>query len=126
MHAVAIEMSLSSIAFVLFILSSLTAVASIPCVVNIIEENELEQFLCSNNNNPLEQDTHVVLSTSMTHYISSNVSLCVINTTYSLTLTTDSSLPAVIQCNQTSNLSYWPSTGFVFTNVHTSLTLQRL
>ena len=117
-------MSLSSIAFVLFILLSLTAVASILCVVNITDENELEQFLCSNNK-PLEKDTHVVLSTSMTHYISSNVSLCVINTTYSLTLTTDSSLPAVIQCNQTSNLSYWPTTGFVFTNVH-SLTLQRL
>ena len=117
-------MSLSSIAFVLFILLSLTAVASIPCVVNIRDENEMEQFLCSNNK-PLEQDTHVVLSTSMTHYISSNVSLCVINTTYSLTLTTDSSLPAVIQCNQTSNLSHWPTTGFVFTNVH-SLTIQRL
>ena len=119
------EMSLSSIAFVLFIFSLLTAVASIPCVINITEENELEQFLCSNNNNPLEQDTRVVLSTSMTHYISSYVSLCVINTTYSLTLTTDSSSPAVIQCNQTSNLSHWPTTGFVFTNVH-SLTIQRL
>ena len=60
----------------------------------------------------MEQDTRVELSNSITHYISSNVSLCVIKTTYSLTLTTDSSLPAVIQCNQTSNLSYWPTTGF--------------
>ena len=103
---------------------SIPAVASIPHAVYIAGENELEQFLCRNNN-PLEQDTLVVLSTSITHYISSNISLCVINTTYSLTLTTDSSSPAVIQCHQTSNLSYWPTTGFVFTNVH-SLTIQRL
>ena len=41
------------------------------------------------------------------------------------TLTTDLSLPAVIQCNQTSNLSYWPTTGLVFTNTH-SLFLQSL
>ena len=116
-------MSLSSIAFALFIFSSLTAVSSILRVVNIAEENELEQFLCRNNN-PLEQDTHVVLSTSVTHYISSNASLCVINTTYSLTLTTDSSSLAVIQCHQTNNLSHWPTTGFVFIRVH-SLTLQK-
>ena len=99
-------------------------IVSDPYVVNITEQKELEQFLCSSKS-PLEQDTRVVLSNSITHYISSNVSLCVINTTYSLTLTTDSSSPAVIQCNQTSNLSYWPSTGFVFTNVH-NLTLQKL
>ena len=99
-------------------------IVSDPYVVNITEQKELEQFLCSSKS-PLEQDTRVVLSNSITHYISSNVSLCVINTTYSLTLTTDSSSPAVIQCNQTSNLSYWPLTGFVFTNVH-NLTLQKL
>ena len=117
-------MSLSQIAFVHFILLSLTVVASIPHAVNITEENELEQFLCSSKNQ-LEQDTRLELSNSITHYISSNVSLCVIKTTYSLTLTTDSSLPAVIQCNQTSNLSYWPTTGLVFTNTH-SLFLQSL
>ena len=99
-------------------------IVSDPYVVNITEQKELEQFLCSSKNQ-LEHDTRVELSNSITHYISSNVSLCVIKTTYSLTLTTDSSLPAVIQCNQTSNLSYWPTTGFVFTNTH-SLFLQSL
>ena len=65
-------MSLSPIAFVLFILLSLTVVASIPHAVNITEENELEQFLCSSKNQ-LEQDTRLELSNSITHYISSNV-----------------------------------------------------
>ena len=104
---------------VLVLSPSIPAVASIRHVVNITEENTGAVSICSNINS-LEQDTCVVLSTSITHYISSNASLCVISTTYSLTLTTDSSSPAVMQCNQK-----WSTTGFDFSIVH-NLTLQRL
>ena len=94
-------------------------------VINVTEENELEQFMCYNDP-PVMEDTLVVLSTgSITHYISGNESICMINATYSLTITSDSSLPAVINCNQTGNNFHWPTTGFSFFNVH-NLTLQRL
>ena len=91
-------------------------------VVNVTEEKELEQFLCYSDP-PVVEDTLVVLSTAnITHYISGNESFCMINTTHSLTITSDSSLPAIIDCNQNGN---WPTTGFSFVNVH-NLTLQRL
>ena len=93
-------------------------------VINVTEENELEQFLCYNDP-PVVGDTHVVLYTDITHYISGNVSFCMINTTYSLNITSNSSGPAIINCNQTGNHLQWPTTGFSFINVP-SLTLQRL
>ena len=89
--------------------------------INITEENGLEQFLCKDNN-PIEQDTRVVLSTSVTHYISSNSSFCTLDTTYSLTLTSDSSRQARIICH---GQAHWPTTGFVFTNI-LNLVLQRI
>uniref|UniRef100_A0A1X7T4L6 Right handed beta helix domain-containing protein n=1 Tax=Amphimedon queenslandica TaxID=400682 RepID=A0A1X7T4L6_AMPQE len=93
-------------------------------IVNVTEENELEQFLCYNDP-PVVGNTLVVLYANITHYISGNVSFCMINTTYSLNITSNSSGPATINCNQTGNHSYWPTTGFSFINVH-NLTLQRL
>ena len=93
-------------------------------VINVTEENELEQFLCYNDP-PVVGDTLVVLYTNITHYISGNVSFCMINTTYSLNITSNSSGPAIINCNQTGNHLQWSTTGFSFINVH-SLTLQRL
>ena len=93
-------------------------------VINVTEENELEQFLCYNDP-PVVGDTLVVLYTNITHYISGNVSFCMINTTYSLNITSNSSVPAIINCNQTGNHLQWPTTGFSFINVP-SLTLQRL
>ena len=93
-------------------------------IVNVTEENELEQFLCYNDP-PVVGDTLVVLYTNITHYISGNVSFCMINTTYSLNITSNSSGPATINCIQTGNHLYWPTTGFSFINVH-NLTLQRL
>ena len=93
-------------------------------VINVTEENELEQFLCYNDP-PVVGDTLVVLYTNITHYISGNVSFCMINTTYSLNITSNSSGPAIINCNQTGNHLQWPTTGFSFINVP-SLTLQRL
>ena len=91
-------------------------------VMNVTEENELEQILCHNSSS-LDGDTHLVLSTDITHIID-NVSFCIINTTYSLTLTSDSSLQqAVINCSN--NGSTQPTTGFAFINIH-NLTLRRL
>ncbi|XP_019848945.1 PREDICTED: uncharacterized protein LOC109580349 [Amphimedon queenslandica] len=92
--------------------------------IDVTEDNELEQFLCYNNP-PVVRDTLVVLSTNITHYISGNVSFCMINTTYSLNITSNSSGPATINCNQPGNHLHWQTTGFSFIYVH-SLTLQRL
>ena len=90
--------------------------------INITKSNELEQFLC-NKSNPILQDTLVVLSTKITHYISSDVSICSINTTYSLALTGNSTRMATIHCNRSENGQ--PNTGFAFINTR-SLTLQRI
>ena len=106
----------------LFLIFSLSFSEAQLHVVNVTEEKELEQFLCYSDP-PVVEDTLVVLSTAnITHYISGNESFCMINTTHSLTITSDSSLPAIIDCNQNGN---WPTTGFSFVNVH-NLTLQRL
>ena len=91
-------------------------------VINVTEENELEQFLCYNDP-PVVGDTLVVLYTNITHYISGNVSFCMINTTYSLNITSNSSGPAIINCS--THLHPFFPTGFSFINVP-SLTLQRL
>ena len=91
-------------------------------IINVTEENELEQFLCYNDP-PVVGDTLVVLYTNITHYISGNVSFCMINTTYSLNITSNSSGPAIINCS--THLHPFFPTGFSFINVH-SLTLQRL
>ena len=91
-------------------------------IINVTEENELEQFLCYNDP-PVVGDTLVVLYTNITHYISGNVSFCMINTTYSLTITSNSSGPGIINCS--GNYLDGSTTGFSFINVH-SLTLQRL
>ena len=64
----------------------------------------------------LLNDTTVKLSTNMSHIIH-NASFCIINTTYSLSIISNLSQQAVIQCND--------SSGFAFTNIH-NLTLQRL
>ena len=89
--------------------------------INITNEYDLETFLC-NKTHSLDDDTLLVLSDNTTHLISNNVSFCVINTTYSLTLTSGSSKQALIKCNDSSIL---PNSGFAFTNIH-NLTLIRL
>ena len=89
--------------------------------INITDEYDLENFLC-NGTHSLDDDTLLVLSDNITHLIGNNVSFCVINDTYSLTLTSESSKQAVIQCNDSSTL---PNSGFAFTNIH-NLTLIRL
>ena len=91
-------------------------------IINVTEENELEQFLCYNDP-PVVGDTLVVLYTNITHYISGNVSFCMINTTYSLNITSNSSGPAIINCS--THLHPFFPTGFSFINIP-SLTLQRL
>ena len=88
----------------------------------ISKEYELEKFLC-NETHSLDDDIVLVLSDNITHFISNNVSFCgVINDTHSLTLTSESSKQALIQCNDSSML---PNSGFAFINIH-SLTLMRL
>ena len=91
-------------------------------VIHVTEENELEQFLCYNDL-PVGGNTTVVLSTNITHQISGNVSFCMINTTYSLYITSNSSGSATINCNAHLHIKF--TTGFSFNKVH-NLTLQRL
>uniref|UniRef100_A0A1X7UEM8 Right handed beta helix domain-containing protein n=1 Tax=Amphimedon queenslandica TaxID=400682 RepID=A0A1X7UEM8_AMPQE len=101
---------------------ALLSVSSGKEIINITSEYELEEFLC-NETHSLDDDIVLVLSDSITHRISNNVSFCgVINDTHSLTLTSESSKPALIQCNDSSTP---PNSGFAFTNIH-SLTLTRL
>ena len=86
--------------------------------INITKDYELEEFLCSGTQ--LLNDTTVKLSTNISHIIH-NASFCIINTTYSLSIISNSSQQAVIQCND----SIQPSSGFAFTNIQ-DLKLQRL
>ena len=86
--------------------------------INITKDYELEEFLCSGNQ--LLNDTTVKLSTNISHFIC-NASFCIINTTYSLSIISNLSQQAVIQCND----SIQPSRGFAFTNI-AKLTLQKL
>ena len=90
--------------------------------INITNEYDLENFLCNETRSLDDDDILLVLSDKTTHLISNNVSFCVINDTYSLTLTSESSKQAVIKCNDSSTL---PNSGFAFTNIH-NLTLIRL
>uniref|UniRef100_A0A1X7VM81 Right handed beta helix domain-containing protein n=1 Tax=Amphimedon queenslandica TaxID=400682 RepID=A0A1X7VM81_AMPQE len=110
--------------FAVFVFVSSPRALAIPQakVINITKSNELEQFLC-NNSNSISQDTIVVLSTNITHYISSDVSICSINTTYSLNLAGNTTRMATIHCNGSENGQ--PNTGFAFINTH-SLTLRRI
>ena len=87
--------------------------------INITKDSELEEFLCSGTQ--LLNDTTVKLSTDIHHFIH-NASFCIINTTYSLSITSNSSQQAVIQCNDS---IIQPAGGFAFTNIQ-NLTLQRL
>ena len=87
--------------------------------INMTNDYELEEFLCSGTQ--LLNDTTVKLSTNISHFIR-NVSFCIINTTYSLSITSNSSQQAVIQCNDS---IIQPTSGFAFTNIQ-NLTLQRL
>ena len=106
--------------YCLFLVLSLvlSSNASHPQIFNITKNYELEEFLCSGTQ--LLNDTTVKLSTNIHHFIH-NVSFCIINTTYSLSIISNSSQQAVIQCND----SIQPSSGFAFTNIQ-NLTLQRL
>ena len=106
--------------YCLFLVLSLvlSSNASHPQIFNITKNYELEEFLCSGTQ--LLNDTTVKLSTNIHHFIR-NVSFCIINTTYSLSIISNSSQQAVIQCND----SIQPSRGFAFTNIQ-NLTLQRL
>ena len=93
--------------------------ASHPQIFNITKNYELEEFLCSGTQ--LLNDTTVKLSTNIHHFIR-NASFCIINTTYSLSIISNSSQQAVIQCNDS---MIQPTSGFAFTNIQ-NLTLQRL
>ena len=107
--------------YCLFLVLSLilSSNASHPRIINITKDYELEEFLCSGTQ--LLNDTTVKLSTNIHHFIR-NVSFCIINTTYSLSITSNSSQQAVIQCNDS---IIQPTSGFAFTNIQ-DLTLQRL
>ena len=87
--------------------------------INITKDYELEEFLCSGTQ--LLNDTTVKLSTNISHVIR-NASFCVINTTYSLSIISNSSQQAVIQCNDS---IIQPTSGFAFINVQ-KMTLLRL
>ena len=107
--------------YCLFLVLSLvlSSNASHPRIINITKDYELEEFLCSGAQ--LLNDTTVKLSTNISHIIR-NVSFCIINTTYSLSIISNSLQQAVIQCNDS---SIQPTSGFAFTNIR-NLILQRL
>ena len=107
--------------YCLFLVLSLilSSNASHPRIINITKDYELEEFLCSGTQ--LLNDTTVKLSTNISHFVR-NASFCIINTTYSLSITSNSSQQAVIQCNDS---IIQPTSGFAFTNIR-NLTLQRL
>ena len=86
----------------------------------ITDQYQLEDLLC-NGTNQLVEDTVVVLATNITHFIG-NVSLCIINTTYSFMITTNSLETALVHCNDS---THEPYSGFAFINVR-NLTLHRL
>ena len=114
--------------FFIFLLSSSLVSSSLPNVINVTEDCLLEQLLCGSTQWKLQEtDTILVLATSITHTISTNVSFCDIAMTYSLTLNTDSQLlPATVCCNSSTTQA---TTGFVFTIIFynaSSLTVQRL
>ena len=110
--------------FILLLLSASLVSCSLPNIISVTEDYELEQLLCGSTQWKLQKsDAILVLSTSVTHTISSNVSFCDIATTYSLTLRTDSQLLlATVHCDSSTTQA---TTGFVFTNA-SSLTMQRL
>ena len=102
------------LAVLLFVLLSVA-----PHQINITKDYELEEFLCSGTQ--LLNDTTVKLSTNIHHFIR-NASFCIINSTYSLSITSNSSQQAVIRCNDS---IIQPTSGFAFINIQ-NLTLQRL
>lgn len=83
--------------------------------VYIKERFDLEKFLCQSN--VMVDDTTVVLSANVTHFIV-NSSFYMISSTYSLMLTSDSMSPALILC-------FRPNNGFAFIKLH-NLTLHNL
>uniref|UniRef100_A0A1X7VX46 G-protein coupled receptors family 3 profile domain-containing protein n=1 Tax=Amphimedon queenslandica TaxID=400682 RepID=A0A1X7VX46_AMPQE len=92
---------------------------------HITEDGVLESFLCADK--PLKEDTIVILSANFTHFISTASSFCLINSSsnYSLTLTSNSTQPAIVSCNSTNTSSVLPTTGFAFSNIR-NLTLHKL
>ena len=103
----------------LFLVLSLVLLSTASHPQIITKDYELEEFLCSGTQ--LLNDTALMLSTNISHIIH-NASFCIINTTYSLNITSNSSQQAVIQCNHS---IIQPTCGFVFNNIQ-KLTLQRL
>lgn len=96
--------------------------------VYITQENELEYVLC--NAGELDGYHAVILSTNITHLITGQSSFCLINSTYSMSLTITATedtptTPAVIYCTTSDNATVEPRTGFAFINLH-NLTLNRL
>ena len=109
--------------FLFFIFVILVVTSGASHFAHVTKEKELEQILCHNSSS-LDEDTHLVLSTDITHIID-NVSFCIINTTYSLTLTSHpSQKQAVINCSNNGS-TMQPTTGFAFINIH-NLSLHRL
>ena len=110
--------SASILAMFLFLVVLVFTASSVTPLHQIVvtEEHGLEKLIC---NSSFASDTVLVLSTNITHVIG-NVSFCVVNTTYSLTLTSDSaSKQAVVKC------PVQPTSGLAFDNIH-NLTLNRL
>ena len=89
----------------------------------VTHRNELETVLC--HSSPFNNDTIIVLSTNITHEITT-ISFCLVNTSHSLTIKSATNSLAHIRCPTAvvSQPSY-PTSGFVFVNLY-SLTLQKL
>ena len=105
--------------YCLFLVLSLVLLSTASHPQIITKDYELEEFLCSGTQ--LLNDTTLMLSTNISHIIHKS-SFCIINTTYSLNITSNSSQQAVIQCIDS---IIQPTCGFVFNNIQ-NLALQRL
>ena len=90
--------------------------------ITVNKSDELESILC--HHFPTHSDLLLELSTDITHLLNEEL-FCVVNTNYSLTITSDSSTLATIQCVNGSSSTTQPNGGFAFINLH-KLTLQRL
>ena len=108
--------------FVLVLPVTVYSIATHKLTLN--KSHEFDFYMCQSSVY-VNNDATLILSTNVTHLIKSS-SFCLIDTKYSLTITSsDSSTLATIQCVNGSSSTTQPNGGFAFINLH-NLTLQRL
>ena len=89
------------VAIVLVLLSGLLPAAVLSAdVISVTDSNELERYLCGNRNNSLASGTTLELSSNVLHHLNfSQQQFCILENLVDLTITSNSSSLAVIQCD---------------------------